>query len=133
MRDKKNINKSIRPTRSQNSTVEMKQMGVKNVSKNTLYITPLGEKTTTFDENKALGKIVNEDGKTAYYIKCNGQRQPYNPYEREFELNSRRIGMRLGVCTYTFLKTTLNGLENYISFLKTRQTRFYRNTLGDMK
>lgn len=118
---------------SNKSVVEQESLGARIDGTDVIFITPLGEKTKVYDEKQALAKIIKQDGQITAHIKCNGNREPFNPYEREYELNSRRISMRLGKEVYHFEKTTTEGLNNYISYLKTRQPKFYRGVLGEFK
>jgi hypothetical protein len=126
--------KFIQKTQNNLNPIFSKEIGMRQDKLSIIYITPLGEKASHFDDDKALGKmVVDKDGALRYYIKCNGNRQPYNPYDREYELNSRRISLRLGKAVYQYESISLEGLNIYISYLKTREPKYYRQTMGALK
>jgi len=98
-----------------------------NNPKNIFYISYTGDRKMDLNDQTALGKIIEDNSesrrKIKYFIKVNANNNPFNPYDKSYEVSSVALGKRMGKVTYTFLEVRQRAFDLYTTFLKTRQNK----------
>ena len=93
----------------------------------TFYISHTGDRKLDLNDQTALGKIIEDNSdarrKVKYYIKVNANNQPYNPFDKAYDLSSISLDKQMGKSTYIFLEVRQRAFDLYTMFLKTRQNK----------
>lgn len=118
---KKELDGAISKTKAKNIKMAAGQM---ELPKKSVLYDKAGNQCNVLPEDQIMAHYSSHTNQITYKVRINRRNELFNPFDKSYADESRRIAQVEGTTPYVMLDTTKKIFEAYVQFLKSKNTDY---------